>query len=156
MDRFDEAIVEFKKVLVLNPEFHTVYVELQMEYDRAGHKEKSAEIIQQALEFYPAYLLRHPDDARAHIFFAGVLLSVNNLEDAKFRLERAVDLSPNDANMMYNVACNYSRMNEKKLAIQNLKKAIANGFVDYEYFKRDPDFDNIRNEKEFLEIMKGH
>lgn len=155
-DKFAEATKQFQKVLELNHEFYTVYTELQMEYDRLGDKEMVKKIDEQALEFFPAYLLRVPDDARAHIFYAGILLSVGRLDECKFRLERAVDLSPNDANMMYNVACNYSRLGEKTLAIENLKKAIANGFVDYEYFKRDPDFDVIRNEPEFMEIMKGH
>jgi adenylate cyclase len=156
LDDFEGAVHQFLKVLELNPDFHTVYIELQMEYDRLGQKEKKDEVIEKAVKFYPAYLLRHPDDARAHIFFAGVLLSVEKFDDAKFRLERAIDLSPNDANMMYNVACNYSRMGELDLAIENLRKAIENGFVDYEYFKRDPDFDNIRKEPGFIEIMKGH
>jgi len=156
LDQFPEAIVQFSKVLELNPEFYTVYIELQMEYERVEDKEKGAEIVRLALEFFPGYLLRAPDDARAHIFHSAILLSVDRIEESKRRLERAVDLSPNDANMMYNVACNYARMGEKDLAVENLKKAVSNGFVDYEYFKRDPDFESIQDHPGFVELMKGH
>jgi adenylate cyclase len=156
LDRFSEAVEQFNKVLELNPDFYTVYIELQMEYDRSKDQKKGIEIVNRALEFFPTYLLRVPEDARAHIFYAGMLLCVEKFDDAKFRLQRAVDLSPNDANMMYNVACNYARLDEKDLAIENLTKAISNGFVDYEYFKRDPDLDGLREELGFIEIMKGH
>ena len=46
-------------------------------------------------------------------------------------------------------------MEEKKLAIDSLKKAVRAGFVQYDWMKNDPDLDNIRNESEYVELMKG-
>jgi Flp pilus assembly protein TadD len=100
------------------------------------------------------HLLRYPDDARAHIFFAQTLLQVNRVEEARAKMSRAVELSPNDPVMMYNAACFYAIMGEKSLAIEYLQKAIANGFGDYEFIKHDPDFENIRGENGYLELVK--
>jgi TolB-like protein/Tfp pilus assembly protein PilF len=155
LDRNVEAVEQFNKVLELNPDFQSAYTELRMEYKKLGDDEKLAMIIEKGLQFYPSYLSRHPDDARAHIFYAGMLQMVGKPEEAKYQMSRAIELSPNDANMIYNAACFFARMNENKLAVEHLQRAVANGFVDYEYFKRDPDFDNIRNEPGYLELMRG-
>ena len=57
--------------------------------------------------------------------------------------------------MLYNAACFYSRLNEKKLATKALKDALTTGYENYEWLKRDPDFENIHNEPEYIELLKG-
>ena len=54
----------------------------------------------------------------------------------------------------YNASCFYSLIGEKALAVENLQKAFANGYVDCEYIKLDPDLGNIREEPGYLELMK--
>ena len=78
-----------------------------------------------------------------------------DLKEAKSEAATAVELNPNDPLMLYNLACFYSLINEKDMAVDSLKKSIEAGHVDYEWFKRDPDLDNIRNEAGYLELMKG-
>jgi hypothetical protein len=36
-----------------------------------------------------------------------------------------------------------------------LEKAIHSGFEHYDWFKRDPDLENIREEPKYIELMKG-
>ena len=66
----------------------------------------------------------------------------------------ALELSPNDNVMLYNAVCLYSRINENKLAVDTLRDIIASGFEHYDWIKRDPDLENIRNEPEYIELMK--
>jgi TolB-like protein/cytochrome c-type biogenesis protein CcmH/NrfG len=150
-----EAIKLYERVATLNPDFYTVYSDLRMCYGRLGLKHKVHETVQKALEFYPGYLAKHPDDARAHLFYAMDLVLAENIEEAKKEAATALDLNPDDPLMQYNAACFYSTMGEKKLAIEALKKAIASGWQAYEWLKNDPDFDSIRNEPEFIELMRG-
>lgn len=151
-----EAAVEFEKVLKLNPDFHTAYIDLLNVYGRLEDKEKHREVSDRAIAFYPTYLMRHPDDARAIMFYSANLLEVGQVDEAKSKMARAIELSPNDASMMYNAACFYSRIGENAKSLEHLQMAISNGFESYEYIKRDPDFDNVRNEPGFIELMKGH
>jgi adenylate cyclase len=156
LERDEESVSLFNKVLELNPNFHTAYTDLSMSYKKLGDKEKLDELIERAILFYPAYILQHPEDARAIIFYSFMLQLAGRLEEAKSKMSRAVELSPNDSTMLYNAACFYSELGDKDLAMDHLHKAIANGFESYEFIRRDPDFDNIRNEPGFIELMKGH
>jgi len=57
-------------------------------------------------------------------------------------------------NIYYNLTCIYSLLNNKTSALTYLKKAIDVGYNDYGHVQNDSDLDNIRNEKEFIELNK--
>ncbi len=154
-DRDKEAIDLLKKVIELNPEFFSAYKDLKIVYDRTGQKEKSKEILVESLDVYPKYFMQHPDDARAHLYYATTLAEANKIEEAKAEAAKAVELNPTDPLMQYNVACFYAVIGEKKTAIQTLKSAFSAGYQDYEWTKRDSDLDSIRQEPEYIEFMKG-
>ena len=154
-DRYKEAINQFKKVVELNPNFLTAYNDLRMSYDRVGDKEKSDEILQILLKLYPKHLLKQPDDARAHMFFAIDLAMEGKTKEAKAEAAKALELDPTDPLMQYNASCFYAQVGEKHLALESLKNSIATGYEYYEWIKRDSDLDSIRNEPEYIELMKG-
>ena len=64
-------------------------------------------------------------------------------------------MSPDDPLMLYNVTCFYALMGEKAAAIEALERAFTAGFQYYEWIKRDPDLESIRNEPGYIELMKG-
>ncbi len=154
-DKDKEAVEPLKKVIELNPEFYTAYIDLRMVYEKLGDKENLKNIVKSSLEFFPKFLEQNPDDGRARILYASMLLTEDKIEEAKKETSMALELSPNDNVMLYNAVCLYSRINEKKLAVETLKNIIATGFEHYDWIKRDPDLENIRNEPEYLELMKG-
>lgn len=55
-------------------------------------------------------------------------------------------------NAYYNLCCIYSLLDNKQMALTYLKKAIDGGYIDYNHIQEDTDLDNIRKEKEFLDI----
>jgi serine/threonine protein kinase/Tfp pilus assembly protein PilF len=154
-DRIQEAAKVFHKVIELNPDFYAAYGDLTLCYDRLGEKEKMHASLDESLQMFPRYLSLHPDDARAHIFFALALVRAGKIEEGKVKAARAVELSPNDPLMFYNVACFYANVGDSPLALQSLKQAMSSGYGFYEWIKRDPDLDSIRNEPEYIEMMKG-
>ncbi len=155
MDRDKDSVDLFKKTIELNPDFYTALGDLRMVYERIGDRTKSELMLHQSKEYFPKYLLRHPEDARAHMFYATNLAELNFKEEAKVEAAKALELSPGETVILYNAACFYSQLGEKQLAVQTLKDAIATGWQDYEWIKRDPDFDSIRNEPGYAELMKG-
>ena len=53
----------------------------------------------------------------------------------------------------YEAVCLYSRMGQKDKAIEYLRKAFENGYHNFTHLERDDDVDNIRNEKEFKDLV---
>jgi serine/threonine protein kinase/Tfp pilus assembly protein PilF len=154
-DRFREAVELFKKVVELNPDFYSAYGDLIIAYERLGDKEKGNEALRESLNVYPKFFMQHPDDARAHLFYANALVRSDQIEKAKREAAKAIEINPTDPLVQYNVACFYALIGEKKLAVQTLKNAMLSGHQDYEWTKRDSDLDSIREEPEYIELMKG-
>ncbi len=154
--RDNEALEMYKKVVSLNPDFYTVRFGYTLTvYERLGDVENYNKTVQEAMVFYPQYLSENPDDARAHMFYGIDLTRAGRVAEGRIQAARALELRPGDPLMMYVGACFYARLGEKRFALEYLKNALAAGYAHYEWFKWDPDFENIRNEPEYIELMKG-
>ncbi len=154
IDRNKEAIEALEKAVELNPQFYEAYDDLRMYYEGLGDNEKHMNVIKKLLEIYPQLLRKHPEDAYRHMAYAVTLAVAKRNEEAKIEGNKALDLSSDDPIMMYYGACLYARLGEKKEAIRLIGDSIKSGYENFEWIKRDPDFENIRNEPEFVELIK--
>ena len=154
-DRDEEAIQQFKTTIQLNPNFYNAYNDMLMTYERRNDTENAKKILDQVLQIIPEYLIKFPDDSRAHMYHAIHLAQVNRVEEAIAEGKKALELNPGDSLMMYNAACLYARLGDNHLAAVTLKDAVAAGQEDFEWIKRDADLESIRNEPEYLELMRG-
>ncbi len=154
-DRDREAAEALEKLISINPEFLIAYSDLQMYYERLGEKEKYQQTLESVVRVSPGYIIRHPEDTYRRMSYAVTLAILGDGEKAKIEGEKAIELSPNDPIMMYYGACLYSRLNEKERAIDLLGDAIKHGYVNFEWIKRDPDFENIHNESAYIKLIEG-
>ncbi len=154
-DKDTEAVIDFNKVLELNPEFHSAYGDLQMSYEKLKDKEMLKDTIERAALFYPNYLFHKPEDARAHQFYAFTLERLGRRKEAREEMRKGIEINPNDLIIIYNAACFYALIGDKKASIKNLKKAIDNGFGNFEYIKHDPDFYSLKEEPDFKALIRG-
>jgi tetratricopeptide (TPR) repeat protein len=154
-DRDREAADALEKAIALNPEFLQAFDDLSNVYERLGEDQKFRDLMLRVVEIYPHYLSDHPDDAYRRMAFAVNLTYVGKIEEAKREGEQALELSHGDPIMMYYGACLYSRLGELQRAVDLLKSAVANGYENFDWIKRDPDCKNIRNERGYIELMKG-
>ena len=56
-------------------------------------------------------------------------------------------------NIYYNLCCVYSLTGNKAMALLYLKKSIDAGYFDYAHMQADTDLKNIRNEKDFIDLI---
>ena len=154
-DRDRDAANALEKAVALNPEFLQAYDDLVGFYEQLGDKEKYDEVLRNTLKIYPPYLVRHPDDAYRRMAFAVHLAYAQRNEEARAEGVKALESSSSDPIMMYYGACLYTRLGEKQHAVEWLTNAVANGYENFEWIKRDPDFNSIRNEPGYVELMRG-
>ncbi len=154
-DQDRDAVEALEKSISINPEFLIAYSDLQMYYERLGEKEKYYKTLESVIRVSPGYIIKHPEDTYRRMSYAVTLAILGEVEKAKIEGDKAIELSPNDPIMMYYGACLYSRLNDKVRAVELLADAVNHGYVNFEWIKRDPDFDNIRNEPEYIALMKG-
>jgi serine/threonine protein kinase/Flp pilus assembly protein TadD len=153
-DRDKDAAECFEKVIALNPDFYTAYMDLRMCYERLGDSKNYRSTVDKALFVYPRYLLKHPEDARAHMFYATDLAQAGQTGEAKSYAEKALELSPGDPLMLYNGACFYARMGDSVRAVESLRAAVEAGFENFEWIKRDADLESIRSDPGYIELVK--
>ncbi len=154
-DRDRDATDALEKLISINPEFLSAYPDLQMYYERLGEKEKYRQTLNSIVKISPGYIIKHPEDTYRRMSYAVTLAILGDAEKAKAEGEKAIELSPNDPIMMYYGACLYSRLNDKARAIDLLADAVNHGYVNFEWIKRDPDFEYIRSEPGYIKLMEG-
>ena len=82
-------------------------------------------------------------------------MEVGRRKEAIAEGDAALAVSPGDSLMLYNGACLFSRIGETKKAVATLREAIGAGVTNFGWIKNDPDFDAIRNDPEYQEMMAG-
>ncbi len=154
-DRDKDAAEVLEKIIKLNPSFLAAYDDLRTCYERMNDKENYDRILNAVLKVYPDYLIMHPEDAYRRMSYAVALAISDNKEMSISEGEKALELSSNDPIMLYYGACLYSRLMEKDKAIELITASVNNGYENFEWIKRDPDFENIRKEPGFLKLIQG-
>ena len=155
MGLYEGAKDLLERSLTMEENFYTTYSDLRLTYTALGRTADALAMRARLLEFLPTHLLKFPDDNRARIFYAGDLAESDNKAQAVAEAKKAMELSTDDPLMLYNATCVFSLLGETKLAIESLKNAFKTGYEYADWIKRDSDLDSIRNEPEYIELMKG-
>jgi len=123
---------------------------------RALNRETEArKAYQQCLQKIENHLQLNPDDVRAVYMKSGSLAGIGENALALEWSNRALSMDPEEPSVLYNVACNYSLLNEIDKALDCIEKAFDKGFGHKEWMERDPDFASIKNHPRFKALMRG-
>ena len=93
-----------------------------------------------------------PEDARARVLLAATYADLGRTEDAHREANLAMALRPNEATVLYNLACVYCAMKKKSEAMDALRKAWNAGFREADWARRDPDLALLQDEPEFQQL----
>ena len=96
-----------------------------------------------------------PDYHEAWYNRGNSLRNVGRYEEAISSYDKAVEFKPDDHDVWYNKACTYSLQGNIEQALKNLQTAINLHSDEYrEMAKTDSDFDAIREDERFQELIK--
>jgi adenylate cyclase len=152
--QYEQALQHFERVIDLKPSFYVSYSDLGQTQLGLGRNDEAMVTARRALDLMPNYLLQNPDDSRARMFYAVTLCDVGQTGQALREGEAAIEASPGDSVMLYNAACLYARLGEKRRAVDTLREAIDAGVRNFEWMKHDPDLNSLRDDPDFLELTK--
>ena len=153
--RFAEAREVFEKLVEVNPDFYSGLQGLQTAYAGLGDADASMEMVRRLVAFFPGYLARAPDDARAHILFASYLAEAGEREQAMLEADTALALGGHDGIMLYNLCCTYSLLGESQKAVETLAQALEAGYSNLRWARLDPDLEPIRSDPRFISLTAG-
>jgi TolB-like protein/Flp pilus assembly protein TadD len=152
--RYGEALELFQKCIDLKPGFYVAHLDLRMTLVNLGRNDEANAALETVMKILPNYLLQNPDDARARMFYAMTLLELGRRDEAVVEGNAALELAPGDSLMLYNCACLYAQLGEKKKAVSALRDAVAAGVTNFQWMVRDPDLACLHDDPEFIELSK--
>jgi len=153
--RHAEAVKTCEQLVELNPEFYPGLLALQSAYAGLGDTVAANATTRRLVGFFPGYLARVPDDARAHILFASYLAEIGEREQALQEANTGMALSGNDAVMLYNLACVYCLLGDPDKGVESFVQAVDAGYGNLSWAHIDPDLQPIREDPRFVAAVAG-
>ena len=130
-------------------EDYNIYVPIVNALGSLGKKDAHRNAMQQRIQVIEPHLKKVPEDARARTIVAGDYAQLGRTEDATREANLAMALRPNEATVLYNVACIFCHLGKKPEAVDALKKAWDAGFKDPSWARRDPDLEPLHGDPDF-------
>jgi TolB-like protein/Flp pilus assembly protein TadD len=131
---------------------YNVYVPIVNALDAIGKKDALGQMRQRNIQALESHLKTVPEDARARVLLATLYAAVGHAEAAVREATLATSLRSNEATVLYNAACVFSRLGRKPEAIEALRKAHMAGFTDPDWARRDPDLEPLHGDPEFEKL----
>jgi serine/threonine protein kinase/Flp pilus assembly protein TadD len=130
-------------------ENYNTFIPIKNAFGALGKEEAVKNQVQRENQVFEAHLRKVPEDARARVLLAVNYARVERPEDAEREANLAMTLRPDDAIIMYNVACLFSRLEKKDEAINALRRAWEGGFRDPRWARQDPALTWLHGDPEF-------
>jgi hypothetical protein len=124
------------------------YLEIATLYAQKGKYQKAEELFQKVAKENPA-------SAKAHNNLGVVRLKQEKYDMAEREFKEAMRIDPAFVLPYYNLACLYSRKGVDVDALIYLKRALKRDERVKQWVKTDKDFDRLRNDSVFQEVLGG-
>jgi serine/threonine protein kinase/tetratricopeptide (TPR) repeat protein len=151
--RYQEVVDVMEPALAHAGENYITAVPIANALGALGKKEAYQNFRHRSMAIFEAHLRKAPDDARARVLIADDYAAMGRLDDAKREADFAMMLCPDDAMILYNVACLFCTIDKTDDAIDALRKAFEKGYRDSGWARRDPDLAVLHSHPEFNRIF---
>jgi TolB-like protein/Tfp pilus assembly protein PilF len=122
-------------------------------YAALGRKAEAEAAYRRGLHVAQQHLEMNPDDPGAATMCAVSLCRLGRPEEGLAWAQRAREIEPNDARVLYNVACLFALEGKTDEALDGLERAVQAGFGAREWIANDPDLDGLRDHPRFKALL---
>jgi len=150
--QYQEVIEMAESAREYSAEDYNILVPIGNALGQLGKKDALRNLAHQRLQVLEAHLKKVPEDGRARTLLAADFATLGRTEDAMREANLALALRPNEAIVLYNLACVFGRMEKTPEALDALKKAWGAGFRDVDWVRRDPYLTFLHGNPEFEKL----
>ena len=142
---YPEAFLEYRKTLMIQPGFGPTYAAMMLAFRRQGRYQECVGAQRQANRYWD------PGETSSE--------DLKGLADASTRgkqayLRAALEFNRKHPSTAYNAAFDYVLLGEDEEALQQLKKSLETREPQIINLLNDPEFDHLRGDKRFQEIVE--
>ena len=146
--RFDDALLELDQGAAVEPDHPLIKTFRGRVLYYRGEVETAAKLLEEVVEKNPRL-----DGVRP--IYAICLSALGRHEEARAQLtEQVKDVAAADHDISYWLASVYALENERDLAFEWLERAIALGNENKTWFESDPNWERLRDDPRFQELMQ--
>jgi len=144
LKRYEEAEVAYRKAIELDPKDPEIYNNLILILRFQNRNAEALTVAERSLEL---------DDQNGNVYLSLAVIHKklgHDTESDRYATQARELIKPDD---WYNLACLESICGNKEAAIENLRRAVENPAFNRDWAMRDPDFEWIRDDPRFNEIL---
>jgi tetratricopeptide (TPR) repeat protein len=149
--REDEAIVHYQKAIELDPQNPIALNNLGVLYDRKGRNDDALRKFQKVSEIDPKSATGAQNLETAKSNQSLIQERERKIADAR----KNVEARPESPQAHYSLARLYAFYGKKEEAIKSLEVALKLGYHDIDYVKTDTALDGLRNEPDYVWLLRG-
>ncbi|MCP4501560.1 MAG: tetratricopeptide repeat protein [Deltaproteobacteria bacterium] len=112
--------------------------------------------VEEAREAFQAAAEKNPELAKAHAGVGVTYYIRGRYDDTLDAYKHALEANPADGDTYYNMACVYALQKNHDQALNYLRIAALNGFVDWHVFDKDDDLKSLRGDPRFEKLRQGN
>ncbi|PLZ91823.1 hypothetical protein CEN44_07580 [Fischerella muscicola CCMEE 5323] len=144
---YEAAIASYDKAVEIKPDYQEAWFMRGIALFQLGRYEEAIASYDKAVEIKPDY--------QEAWYIRGIALrQLGRYEEAIASYDKALEIKPDYHQAWYNKACCYALQVNIEQAIENLQKAIILNPECREMAKTDSDFDSIRDDERFQELIE--
>ena len=143
---YQKAIAAFDKAIEIQPDDATAWYNRGVALGNLGKYQEEIAAYDKAIKIQPDY-------ATAWYNRGVALGNLGKHQEAVAAYDKAIEIQPDDATAWYSKAASHARQNQIDLALQNLEQAFRLNSNLREYIKTDADFDGIRSNPDFQDLI---
>jgi non-specific serine/threonine protein kinase len=150
--RYQETVDMADAALKAAGDDYNVYIPIKNAMGALGKTELARNIVLQRKAILEEHVSKVPEDARGRLLLALDYAEMGRKDDANREATLAAALRPNEATVLYNLACVWCQLDRKSEAMAALRRAWEAGFRDSTWARRDPDLAMLQDEPEFAKL----
>ena len=150
--RFQDVASMAEEAIAASGEDYNVYVPIMNSLGSLGKADARRNLIQRYSQALEKHLKPVPEDARARVLLAGSYAELGRTDDAMREANLALALRPNEATVLYNLACVFCLLQRKPEALESLRKAWQAGFREADWARKDTDLALLHGDPEFDQL----